>query len=167
MGDRCVICQMEYRRGNLQMTLPCKHVYHASCVTRWLSINKVSNQILERRLLSVSFLCFFCLMKVHSFRRCVLFALLKFLATNLRGNESSVMRPLWSCCALKLIAAPNGRMISAWRQLIVPSLELCISTMLPNIGYYQMYLVFVSAFCNVIKSGGKRYRYICFVGGGT
>jgi hypothetical protein len=42
--DRCVICQMEYRRGNLQMTLPCKHVYHASCVTRWLSINKVSNQ---------------------------------------------------------------------------------------------------------------------------
>ncbi|PUZ42598.1 hypothetical protein GQ55_9G595300 [Panicum hallii var. hallii] len=39
--ERCVICQMEYRRGNLQMTLPCKHVYHASCVTRWLSINKV------------------------------------------------------------------------------------------------------------------------------
>uniref|UniRef100_A0A0A9GEP1 RING-type domain-containing protein n=1 Tax=Arundo donax TaxID=35708 RepID=A0A0A9GEP1_ARUDO len=32
---------MEYRRGNLQMTLPCKHVYHASCVTIWLSINKV------------------------------------------------------------------------------------------------------------------------------
>ncbi|XP_066357236.1 E3 ubiquitin-protein ligase BIG BROTHER-like [Miscanthus floridulus] len=39
--ESCVICQMEYRRGNLQMTLPCKHVYHASCVTRWLSINKV------------------------------------------------------------------------------------------------------------------------------
>uniref|UniRef100_A0A804RAC6 RING-type domain-containing protein n=1 Tax=Zea mays TaxID=4577 RepID=A0A804RAC6_MAIZE len=39
--ERCVICQMEYRRGNLQITLPCKHVYHASCVTRWLSINKV------------------------------------------------------------------------------------------------------------------------------
>uniref|UniRef100_A0A0D9VQ40 RING-type domain-containing protein n=1 Tax=Leersia perrieri TaxID=77586 RepID=A0A0D9VQ40_9ORYZ len=39
--ERCVICQMEYRRGNLQMTLPCKHVYHASCVTKWLSINKV------------------------------------------------------------------------------------------------------------------------------
>ncbi|KAL5679355.1 hypothetical protein ACJX0J_005740, partial [Zea mays] len=38
--ERCVICQMEYRRGNLQMTLPCKHVYHASCVTRWLGINK-------------------------------------------------------------------------------------------------------------------------------
>ncbi|KAM0859578.1 hypothetical protein ACQ4PT_047097 [Festuca glaucescens] len=39
--ERCVICQMEYRRGDLQMALPCKHVYHASCVTRWLSINKV------------------------------------------------------------------------------------------------------------------------------
>ncbi|KAL5209886.1 hypothetical protein ABZP36_005509 [Zizania latifolia] len=39
--ERCVICQMEYRRGDLQMTLPCKHMYHADCVTRWLSINKV------------------------------------------------------------------------------------------------------------------------------
>ncbi|KAK1306135.1 E3 ubiquitin ligase BIG BROTHER [Acorus calamus] len=39
-GERCVICQMEYKRGDHQMTLPCKHVYHASCVTRWLSINK-------------------------------------------------------------------------------------------------------------------------------
>ncbi|KAK1282485.1 E3 ubiquitin ligase BIG BROTHER [Acorus calamus] len=39
-GERCVICQMEYKRGDRQMTLPCKHVYHASCVTRWLSINK-------------------------------------------------------------------------------------------------------------------------------
>ncbi|KAF4382903.1 hypothetical protein CsatB_029405 [Cannabis sativa] len=38
--ERCVICQMEYKRGNRRMTLPCKHVYHASCGTRWLSINK-------------------------------------------------------------------------------------------------------------------------------
>ncbi|KAL4298094.1 hypothetical protein GQ457_12G025930 [Hibiscus cannabinus] len=39
-NDRCVICQMEYKRGERQITLPCKHVYHAGCSTRWLSINK-------------------------------------------------------------------------------------------------------------------------------
>ncbi|KAG9448432.1 hypothetical protein H6P81_008397 [Aristolochia fimbriata] len=38
--ERCVICQMDFKRGERQMTLPCKHIYHASCVTRWLSINK-------------------------------------------------------------------------------------------------------------------------------
>ncbi|RWR82828.1 E3 ubiquitin ligase BIG BROTHER-like protein [Cinnamomum micranthum f. kanehirae] len=38
--DRCVICQMVYKRGDRQMTLPCKHIYHASCVSRWLGINK-------------------------------------------------------------------------------------------------------------------------------
>lgn len=42
-GNRCVICQMEYKRGDRRMMLPCKHVYHAGCGTRWLSINKVSN----------------------------------------------------------------------------------------------------------------------------
>ncbi|XP_010936603.1 E3 ubiquitin-protein ligase BIG BROTHER [Elaeis guineensis] len=39
-GERCVICQMDYKRGDRQMILPCKHVYHAGCVTRWLGINK-------------------------------------------------------------------------------------------------------------------------------
>ncbi|GMI74262.1 ENHANCER1 OF DA1, BIG BROTHER [Hibiscus trionum] len=39
-NERCVICQMEYKRGEKQITLPCKHVYHASCGNRWLSINK-------------------------------------------------------------------------------------------------------------------------------
>lgn len=48
MGNRCVICQMEYRRGDLQMALPCKHVYHASCVTKWLTINKVSDKETEQ-----------------------------------------------------------------------------------------------------------------------
>ncbi|KAJ6814852.1 E3 ubiquitin ligase BIG BROTHER-like [Iris pallida] len=38
--ERCVICQMDYKRGDRQMTLPCKHVYHSGCVSRWLSINK-------------------------------------------------------------------------------------------------------------------------------
>ncbi|KAI4322085.1 hypothetical protein L6164_021807 [Bauhinia variegata] len=39
-GERCVICQMEYKRGDKRITLPCKHAYHASCGTKWLSINK-------------------------------------------------------------------------------------------------------------------------------
>ncbi|XP_057953567.1 E3 ubiquitin-protein ligase BIG BROTHER isoform X2 [Malania oleifera] len=38
--ERCVVCQMEYKRGDRQITLPCKHAYHAGCGTRWLSINK-------------------------------------------------------------------------------------------------------------------------------
>ncbi|KAK8943850.1 E3 ubiquitin ligase BIG BROTHER [Platanthera guangdongensis] len=36
----CVICQMEYKRGERQMTLPCQHVYHSGCVSRWLTLNK-------------------------------------------------------------------------------------------------------------------------------
>ncbi|XP_062016631.1 E3 ubiquitin-protein ligase BIG BROTHER-like isoform X2 [Rosa rugosa] len=39
-SERCVICQMEYKRGDRQITLPCKHLYHAGCGTRWLSMNK-------------------------------------------------------------------------------------------------------------------------------
>ncbi|KAI4334583.1 hypothetical protein L6164_019255 [Bauhinia variegata] len=38
--ERCVICQMEYKRGDKRIMLPCKHAYHASCGTKWLSINK-------------------------------------------------------------------------------------------------------------------------------
>ncbi|GMH11488.1 hypothetical protein Nepgr_013329 [Nepenthes gracilis] len=38
--ERCVICQMEYRRGDRLITLPCKHKYHKGCGTKWLSINK-------------------------------------------------------------------------------------------------------------------------------
>lgn len=33
---------MEYKRGDRRITLPCKHIYHAGCGTRWLCINKVS-----------------------------------------------------------------------------------------------------------------------------
>ncbi|KAM1227913.1 hypothetical protein ACFX2I_007108 [Malus domestica] len=39
-NERCVICQMEYKRGDRRIALPCKHLYHAGCGTRWLSINK-------------------------------------------------------------------------------------------------------------------------------
>ncbi|XP_019057022.1 PREDICTED: LOW QUALITY PROTEIN: E3 ubiquitin ligase BIG BROTHER-like [Tarenaya hassleriana] len=38
--ERCVICQMEYKRRERLITLPCKHAYHVSCGTKWLSINK-------------------------------------------------------------------------------------------------------------------------------
>lgn len=40
-GERCVICQMRYKRGDKQTKLPCKHVYHSECITKWLGINKV------------------------------------------------------------------------------------------------------------------------------
>ncbi|KAJ4839562.1 hypothetical protein Tsubulata_002267 [Turnera subulata] len=40
-GDRCVICQMKYKRGDKQIKLLCKHVYHSECITKWLGINKV------------------------------------------------------------------------------------------------------------------------------
>lgn len=39
-NERCVICQMEYKRGDKRITLPCKHLYHASCGNKWLTINK-------------------------------------------------------------------------------------------------------------------------------
>ncbi|XP_058199354.1 E3 ubiquitin-protein ligase BIG BROTHER-like isoform X1 [Rhododendron vialii] len=39
-NERCVICQMEYKRGERQIVLPCKHLYHVGCGTRWLTINK-------------------------------------------------------------------------------------------------------------------------------
>ncbi|KAH9301820.1 hypothetical protein KI387_013403, partial [Taxus chinensis] len=39
-SDRCVICHMDYKRGDRMINLPCKHLYHAECVTRWLQINK-------------------------------------------------------------------------------------------------------------------------------
>ncbi|XWS45716.1 hypothetical protein CRYUN_Cryun14cG0003200 [Craigia yunnanensis] len=39
--ERCVICQMRYKRGERQMKLPCKHIYHSECITKWLSINKI------------------------------------------------------------------------------------------------------------------------------
>ncbi|GLU19362.1 hypothetical protein SLE2022_356170 [Rubroshorea leprosula] len=39
-NERCVICQMEYKRRDRLITLPCKHAYHVGCGTRWLGINK-------------------------------------------------------------------------------------------------------------------------------
>ncbi|CAA7399313.1 unnamed protein product [Spirodela intermedia] len=39
-GERCVICQMGYKRGERQMILPCRHRYHVGCISRWLGINR-------------------------------------------------------------------------------------------------------------------------------
>ncbi|XP_057807707.1 E3 ubiquitin-protein ligase BIG BROTHER isoform X1 [Salvia miltiorrhiza] len=39
--ERCVICQMRYKRGDRQINLPCKHAYHTHCGSKWLSINKI------------------------------------------------------------------------------------------------------------------------------
>ncbi|RDY01495.1 E3 ubiquitin ligase BIG BROTHER, partial [Mucuna pruriens] len=60
--ERCVICQMEYKRGDKRITLPCEHVYHASCGNRWLSINKAS--YLGRR--SSEFACPMCYTEVFA-----------------------------------------------------------------------------------------------------
>ncbi|KAK9984046.1 hypothetical protein SO802_033571 [Lithocarpus litseifolius] len=39
--ERCVVFQMRYKRGDRQIKLMCKHVYHSECITKWLSISKV------------------------------------------------------------------------------------------------------------------------------
>ncbi|KAJ8565631.1 hypothetical protein K7X08_008207 [Anisodus acutangulus] len=39
--ERCVICQMRYKRGDRQIIFPCKHIYDTECGSKWLSINKV------------------------------------------------------------------------------------------------------------------------------
>jgi len=65
LENRCVICQMSYRRGDQQIKLPCSHVYHSECITRWLNINKVGVNMLFWILCLVSLsashftLCFF------------------------------------------------------------------------------------------------------------
>ncbi|KAK7335802.1 hypothetical protein VNO80_27856 [Phaseolus coccineus] len=52
--ERCVICQMEYKRGDKRMTLPCKHAYHASCGNKWLSINKACPMCYREVIVDVS-----------------------------------------------------------------------------------------------------------------
>ncbi|XP_078444980.1 E3 ubiquitin-protein ligase BIG BROTHER-like isoform X2 [Wolffia australiana] len=39
-GERCVICQMGYKRGEKRILLPCRHRYHSECISRWLGINR-------------------------------------------------------------------------------------------------------------------------------
>ncbi|CAL5050561.1 unnamed protein product [Urochloa decumbens] len=38
--EDCTICLSTFRNRETMMKLPCKHYYHAACVTRWLKANK-------------------------------------------------------------------------------------------------------------------------------
>jgi len=53
-ANRCVVCQMRYKRGDRQIKLPCKHVYHSECITKWLSISKVSSAFIKAELFQIS-----------------------------------------------------------------------------------------------------------------
>ncbi|KAL2339780.1 hypothetical protein Fmac_007720 [Flemingia macrophylla] len=39
--DCCVICQVEYEKGEALVALQCEHPYHADCISKWLQIKKV------------------------------------------------------------------------------------------------------------------------------
>ncbi|KAJ1380138.1 Zinc finger, RING-type [Sesbania bispinosa] len=39
--DRCVICQVEYEKGETLVALKCGHPYHSDCISKWLQIKKV------------------------------------------------------------------------------------------------------------------------------
>ncbi|KAL0923640.1 hypothetical protein M5K25_007705 [Dendrobium thyrsiflorum] len=38
--EECVICSMTYKNRDKLITLPCQHLYHKSCITKWLKIKK-------------------------------------------------------------------------------------------------------------------------------
>ncbi|NP_001148879.2 uncharacterized protein LOC100282498 [Zea mays] len=38
--EDCPICLSTFRNRETMITLPCRHHYHAACVTRWLKVNK-------------------------------------------------------------------------------------------------------------------------------
>jgi len=97
---RCVICQMDYKRGDRQMTLPCKHVYHSGCISRWLSINKVNSaedatwteskySWAQREFIAIADHCFLFFL----FRR-VQFASRRYLVRNLLSSKISRVEPM-------------------------------------------------------------------------
>lgn len=93
--NRCVICQMTYRRGDQQIKLPCSHVYHGECITKWLSINKVSKCLLLKFTLNPIYNNLLspirhpiCLILFRN----VLFATLRFLVRNQRTSISMTKR---------------------------------------------------------------------------
>lgn len=49
--SECVICYMEYKKGEWLTTLPCMHQYHMKCIKRWLGDHKTcpicNNEISE------------------------------------------------------------------------------------------------------------------------
>lgn len=40
-GHDCAICQSEFQQGEEGKRLECQHVYHKSCLDRWLMVNAV------------------------------------------------------------------------------------------------------------------------------
>ncbi|XP_019087629.1 PREDICTED: E3 ubiquitin ligase BIG BROTHER-like [Camelina sativa] len=38
---QCSICLVDYEKGDKMITLPCKHIYHKDCISRWLKENRV------------------------------------------------------------------------------------------------------------------------------
>ena len=60
-----------WRRGDQQMKLPCSHVYHGECITKWLSINKV--YIFKSIFFfwsSLEYVFIFCCPHLPSFQKC-------------------------------------------------------------------------------------------------
>ena len=39
MGEICVICNEEYKVGEMIATMECKHSYHEDCIMKWLPQN--------------------------------------------------------------------------------------------------------------------------------
>ena len=40
-GDRCVICLSDFEDGEKLKQLPCRHLYHAACISTWLATRRV------------------------------------------------------------------------------------------------------------------------------
>ncbi|RKO97171.1 hypothetical protein CXG81DRAFT_3810, partial [Caulochytrium protostelioides] len=38
--QRCSICLEDYTRGERLITLPCRHVFHKTCISMWLQSHK-------------------------------------------------------------------------------------------------------------------------------
>nr|XP_027086451.1 E3 ubiquitin ligase BIG BROTHER-related-like [Coffea arabica] len=41
VDELCVICQDEFKSGEMLGTLGCRHEFHADCITRWLQVKNV------------------------------------------------------------------------------------------------------------------------------
>jgi hypothetical protein len=39
-ADSCSICMEEFKSGSMYKQLPCKHEYHAECISEWLRSQK-------------------------------------------------------------------------------------------------------------------------------
>ncbi|OIW14500.1 hypothetical protein TanjilG_12093 [Lupinus angustifolius] len=54
--DKCVICQVEYEKGEALVALQCNHPYHKDCITKWLQVKKVcpicSNEVSAPKMVS-------------------------------------------------------------------------------------------------------------------